>query len=100
MTRGADKLENVLARLMSKRPELREGVERQEALECWPDVVGPMIAEHSRAISLHDGLLQVQVDGSVWAQELTMLQEDIKAAFACRLGDGAVREIRFHSGNL
>ncbi len=81
-----------------ERSPLREGLDRQEALDCWTDVVGAEIARHSRAISINDTTLLVQVDGSVWAQELAFLRTEILAGFAARLGPGAVTDIRFHSG--
>lgn len=89
---------SALLREALERSPLREGIDRQEALECWPDVVGALLARHSRAISIHEGTLLVQVDGSVWAQELALLRNQILAGFALRLGTGAVRDLRFHSG--
>ena len=97
MKDGPRRLDDVLKGLLKQSP-LNDGLERQEVLSCWPEVVGTEIARHSRAVSLQDGLLLVQVDGSVWAQELALLRNRIVSAFAERLGDGAVREIRFHSG--
>ena len=97
MSRGPEPLQNVLRKVLGDSP-LREGLERQKTLECWPEVVGQEIARHSRAVSINEGTLLVRVDGSVWAQELALLRNQIIAAFTERLGEGAVREIRFHSG--
>jgi predicted nucleic acid-binding Zn ribbon protein len=95
--KDASRIGELLHRALRGSP-LAEGIQRQQALEIWPDVVGAAIAAHSEAVSLDHGVLCVRVDGSVWAQELTMLQAQIKAAFAERLGDGAVTNIRFTSG--
>ena len=92
----ASRIGDLLHRLLGQGP-LAEGLERQRALEIWPEVVGDVIAAHSEAVALERGVLHVRVDGSVWAQELTMLQTQIKAGFARRLGEGAVTEIRFTS---
>lgn len=94
--KDAPKISELLQRFLRQGP-LSEGLRRQQALEIWPEVVGDVIAAHSEAVSLEGGVLFVRVDGSVWAQELTMLQAQIKAGFARRLGDGAVAEIRFTS---
>jgi predicted nucleic acid-binding Zn ribbon protein len=67
-------------------------------LGIWSDVVGKEIARHATAVALEDGVLLVRVDGSVWAQELSLLKTQIKEAFEKRLGAGSVRDIRFHSG--
>jgi predicted nucleic acid-binding Zn ribbon protein len=94
--KDASRIGEVLQRALRGSP-LVEGIQRQQALEIWPEVVGAAIAAHSEAVSLDDGVLFVRVEGSVWAQELTMLQTQIKAAFAERLGEGAVTAIRFTS---
>ncbi len=78
---------------------LQEGLERQGALTAWPEIVGPEIAAHSWAEALQDGVLRVRVESSVWAQELAMLERRIIAEFESRMGQGSVREIRFHSGH-
>lgn len=92
----SSRIADLLQRFLRHSP-LAEGLERQQALEIWPEVVGEGIAAHSEAISLEGGVLHVRVDGSVWAQELTMLQTEIKAGFARRLGKGSVTDIRFTS---
>lgn len=79
---------------------LEPGLRRQGALDAWDEIVGPQIAQHSRAIGLSDGVLLVQVDGSVWAQELSMLRGHIQNKLDAQLGEGAVREVRFRSGRL
>jgi len=94
--KDASRIGDLLQRFLRHSP-LAEGLERQQALEIWPEVVGEGIAAHSEAISLERGVLHVRVDGSVWAQELTMLQSQIMAGFARRLGKGAVTELRFTS---
>lgn len=97
MTTQPQHLGDLLRDALQRSP-LREGLDRQEALDCWPQVVGTVLAAHSRALSIHEGTLLVQVDGSVWAQELALLRPQILAGFAVRLGNGAVRDLRFHSG--
>ncbi|HKK71238.1 MAG TPA: DUF721 domain-containing protein [Candidatus Krumholzibacteria bacterium] len=98
MNEGPRRLDEVLDGLIGRSP-LRPGLERQQALESWKDVVGPEIARHSRAEAIHDGVLRVRVESSVWAQELVLLRSQILKGFAERLGPGEVREIRFHSGS-
>lgn len=91
-------LADLLGKWMESTP-LRSGLERQQALEAWPDVVGTEIARHTRAVSVHDGVLRIQVESSVWAQELVLLRPQILKSFAERLGPDEIREIRFHSGS-
>ncbi len=92
----AKELKDLLQQFLRSSP-LAEGLQRQQALEIWPEIVGKLIAAHSEAVSLVGGVLHVRVDSSVWAQELSMQEAQIKAGFARRLGEGAVRKIRFTS---
>ena len=97
MTSQPRRIDSLLAEAL-RGTKLAEGLERQGALTAWPQIVGAQVAQHSRAEALEDGILWVRVDSSVWAQELSLLERTIIRAFTERLGEGSVREIRFHSG--
>lgn len=43
----------------------------------WPEVVGEVIAKRSRPRVLKDGILHIEVEGSVWMQELWFHQKEI-----------------------
>jgi hypothetical protein len=64
----------------------------------WRDAVGARIAERARPIELVDGVLLLRVPTSVWANELSMLAEDVCG----RLRERGVeaRELRFRVGAL
>lgn len=83
-----------------RRSPLRRGLREQEVLQEWSKIVGPGVADHSRAIALQDGVLLVQVESSVWAQELSLLKPRIQQALNERLGADAVKDVRFRSGRL
>ncbi len=91
-------LRSVLDALLQGSP-LQEGIQRQSAIELWPEIVGPEIARHSRAVSLDRGVLRVVVEGSVWANELQLLSPKILTAFRAQIGDDAIERIRFDSGS-
>jgi predicted nucleic acid-binding Zn ribbon protein len=55
-------------------------------LECWPTIVGPEQAAHSRVRSLQDGVLTVEVDASVWATPLRYQESELCASLARALG--------------
>ena len=97
--KGIRRLDEILNGVVKESP-LAPGLLLQSALEGWTEIVGEQIARHSRALSLNDGVLMVQVDGSVWAQELSLLSPEIQERFNRRLGSTAVREIRFRSAAL
>ena len=66
-----------------------------DAVKEWPRVVGPRIASHSRAVRFQQGILEVEVDGSAWMQELSVLKRQLIRTLNRELGDAAVRELRY-----
>lgn len=59
--------------------------------ESWPDLVGPVAAEHTRPGRLVEGRLHVDVDGSAWASQLRWQQRGVLARID-ELVPGAVVE--------
>jgi hypothetical protein len=68
------------------------------AAALWRDAVGARIAERALPIALEDGVLLLRVPTSVWANELSLLSDEVCA----RLRDRGViaRELRFRVGAL
>ncbi len=64
----------------------------------WRDAVGARIAERARPLSLQDGTLTLLVASSVWAHELSLLTDDVRARLLER--GVAVREVRFRVGQV
>jgi hypothetical protein len=64
----------------------------------WRDAVGARIAERARPIELQDGVLLLRVPTSVWANELSMLADDVCG----RLRERGIeaRELRFRVGAM
>jgi len=54
-----------------------EKIEEGRLLAGWPEVVGEVIAKRSRPRVLRDGILHIEVEGSVWMQELWFHQKEI-----------------------
>ncbi len=52
---------------------LRRTGEEPSALLAWPIACGAMIAEKTRAVSLEDGILRVEVPDRTWRGELKTL---------------------------
>lgn len=64
----------------------------------WPDIVGPEIARHSRAVRFADGILTVVVEKDVWRQELEMQLERILEKVRASAGGRAVEKIVLKAG--
>lgn len=59
----------------------------------WPDAVGPAIAEHSRPITLRDGVLKVVVDDSQWLTQLKWVAPKVAERLNAASHEGAVQRI-------
>jgi hypothetical protein len=62
----------------------------------WREAVGARIAERAYPMSIEDGVLWLRVPSSVWANELSLLSDELRARLKER--GVAVREIRFRVG--
>mgnify|MGYP003681903041 CR=1 FL=1 len=49
-------------------------LKEQRAVVEWKDIVGDRVAEHAQAVRVDRGRLLVEVDSSVWAQELSLMR--------------------------
>ena len=61
----------------------------------WPEVAGAAIAAESAPASEREGTVTVECSGAVWAQELTLLEGDLRARLNPLLGGTQVRNLRF-----
>ena len=59
----------------------------------WPQIVGPVIAQHARPTRLRRGILLVEVDGVEWMHELQYLKSELRAHLNAHLGRAVVREL-------
>lgn len=56
---------------------LDDKFEEARLIQGWAEVVGPVIAKRSRPRMLRDGILFIEVENSVWMQELWFHQRQI-----------------------
>ena len=72
-----------------------------DLLAAWPGAVGPQIASQAWPARIaRDGTLHVAVSSSVWAFELTQLEQEIRARLTAALGELAPARIRFAVGHI
>lgn len=81
-----------------RRGGMRRAVRRAEAVLMWPRIAGPNLARFTRARSLKDGVLFVDVPDSETAMHLSLQRARFLAAYDARFGSREVREIRFRTG--
>ena len=70
-----------------------------EAAESWLEAVGAEVARHSRPVGVKAGVLHVEVDSSVWCQQLQLRTPEILTALRGQMEEGrAPTELRFRVG--
>jgi hypothetical protein len=68
---------------------------KAEAVLAWREVIPEQIDRHTRGFALRDGELLVFVDSSVWANELSLMSEEMRTRLNTHLGKDLVSSIRF-----
>lgn len=76
-----------------RRIGLEKRFEEYQVVEAWDSVVGDGVAQHATATSIRDGVLFVDVDSSVWMQELQLLRGEIIERLNAHLGQAFVKQI-------
>ena len=90
---SAEGVGGVLGRVLDNLGLSRE-MTGWQAVEAWPNLVGPRVARHARAVAFRHGTLHVEVEGSAWMQELTFLKPDLARRINQHLGSELVRDVR------
>ena len=95
--RRAERIGEVLLKVISDLG-LAKKMSEQRAVTEWPDIVGPRVAEHARALRVTGGRLFVEVDSSVWSQELSLMKRRILREVNKRVGREAIEHVHFVLG--
>lgn len=85
-------LSQALNRLVSGRGWQTE-VGLRRLLETWPEIVGPVNAQHSQPAGFENKVLAVRAESSTWATVLRQMAPQIVAKLNTELGDGSVQRI-------
>lgn len=76
-----------------KRMGYEKKLSELDAVNLWNEVVGPKIAEISRADKIVNGRLTVHVKDPVWRQQMIFLKKELIAGLNARLGKPVVKDI-------
>ena len=69
----------------------------------WDEAVGPTIAAQSAAVAERAGSVTVACTSAVWAQELELLEPELRDQLNAAVGDrgtGPIGRLRFRVGRL
>ena len=85
-------LSSVLKNLLM-RYGLSDGIHQQEALLLWPDAAGEKIAKVSRPLRIEHGRIFVEVDNTVWRQEILLHKKLIIERLNKRFENEIIKEL-------
>ncbi len=74
---------------------LAKGVQQQQALLGWADIVGSTIASNTDPEKVEHGILTIRVATPAWRQELLFKKTTIIDKLNKSLGKQIIRDIRF-----
>lgn len=74
---------------------LDKGVNQQNAIIIWEEIVGKTIASNTTAETVEHGVLTIKTTNPAWRQELVFKKRDIIEKLNSKLGKNTIREIRF-----
>ena len=74
---------------------LSDQLKHMAALDVWPEVVGEHIAAATRARSVAEGALVVEVRSSGWLMELNMMKGDLLARVNARMAEAPLERLVF-----
>ncbi len=80
--------------------ENQKNVSRETIDDGWRSLVGEPGCKHSKPVSIRKTVLTVQVDSSVWMQELSMQKRRILKGLKKTLGKDRISEIHFRIGEF
>lgn len=70
------------------------------AMQVWNDQIAPCLKTESRATFIRGKVLYITVEKPVWAQQLTMMRQELIDRINASAGEGAVCDIRFRTGQI
>ncbi len=66
--------------------------------ESWDEAVGAEVASHAQPLGMRGQVLEIQVDTSVWCQQLQMRRSELLTTLRESLGEDAPEDLRFRVG--
>ena len=80
---------------LERRPQWRSHQKFQQILECWPQVVGDVVAVQTRPLSIQRNVLSVSTSTPVWSQNLAFQRHHILRKLSTHIPDHQLKDIRF-----
>ncbi|MCK4261854.1 DUF721 domain-containing protein [bacterium] len=95
-----EEIKTVLDKVL-RNLDIERKKEEGEIWQNWREWIGEDVGRHTQPQSLNYGKLVVNVDSSVWVEQLTKFRkEEILKELNRRLGKDLIKEIHFRVGEI
>lgn len=91
--RDPQPLASLIGRVVGER-QWNDSLTSGKVFARWDELVGEDIAAHAKPVQLSGGELTVRAESTAWATQLRLLQRQLIARLAGKLGDGVVTRIK------
>ncbi len=78
-----------------KEKKWNKKIKGYHIINCWAEVMGEEIAQHSQPIKIHDQTLFLRVKSNVWANELNLRKGELIQKFNLKAGEEMISDILF-----
>ena len=91
-------IREVLESWLAKNRHIGYRIKAAESLTLWAKIPDEYVTSHSDAIGIKEGVLMVNTDSSVLANELSLREKEFRELLNNELGEPIVKRIVFKSG--
>jgi len=75
-------------------PRIKQQVFSAVIADKWEDIAGTAISQHVQPLSFSGGTLILQADSSVWRQQVSFMEDELKKRINEELGFNRVRTVK------
>lgn len=93
-TRGAEELSYIMDKMISNS-DIGKKIRKFNIFNHWPDIVGCDIGRKTKPEKLLRQTLYISVTSSTWANELSLMSEQLIKKINDFAGESIVKELRF-----
>lgn len=98
---GLIHVSEILGDIIGDKPKLSRAIEEAGAAGFWDKAIDPRGVKHSEAVKVKDGVLYVNVDSPVWAQEFSLRKKEIIDKLNALSNDRElIKDIKFKTGKV
>ncbi|MCM8778217.1 MAG: DUF721 domain-containing protein [Candidatus Omnitrophica bacterium] len=93
----SEPLQIIVSRVMH---HLREKSKKEDIFKLWKKAVGKRVAQHTKPVYFHSGVLVVNVDKTGWLYELNILKPFLFRKLKRFITNTNLKEIKFRIGEV